>query len=102
MKEKYLPSFHEAHLLEHLRQSTSNVFDYINSFKELIQRYNLLKDPFIIIARFIRYLRTDLKRKVTLFAPCILNEAYRKALEDEKSMQCSTPSSRDPWPIYGE
>lgn len=58
--------------------------DYINSFEELTQRCDLLEDPSITIARFIRGLRTDLKREVTLSAPYTLDEAYHKALEVEK------------------
>ena len=58
--------------------------DYINSFEELTQHCDLLEDPSITIARFIRGLRTDLKTEVTLFAPYTLDEAYHKALEVEK------------------
>ena len=53
LKEKCLPSFHEAHLIDQmldLRQSTYNVSDDINSFEELTQCYDLLEDPFITIA----------------------------------------------------
>ena len=106
LKEKYLPSFHKAHLVNQmidLRQSTSSVSDYINSFEELTQRCDLLEDPSITIARFIRGLWTDLKREVTLSVPYILDEAYHKALKVEKldklyPVRRLAPSSR-PLPI---
>jgi len=87
LKEKYLPSFHKAHLVDRmldLSQFTSSVSHYLNGFEGLSQRCNLLEDPSIPIARFIQGLQTDLKREVTLFAPCTLDEAYHKALEFEK------------------
>jgi len=87
LKEKYLPSFHKAHLVDQmldLRQSTSSVSDYINSFEELTQLSDRLEDPSITIAHFIRGLRTDLKREITLFASYTVDEGYHKALEVEK------------------
>jgi len=56
----------------------------INSIEELTQSYNLLEDPSINIARFIRGLQTDLKREAPSFAPSTLNEGYHNALEIEK------------------
>jgi len=104
LKEKYLPPFHKAHLVDQmldLKQSTSSVSDYINSFEELTQRCDLLEDPSITIARFVRGLRTDLKREVTLSAPYTVDEAYHKALEVEKldklyPVRRAAPSSRAP------
>jgi len=46
-----------------LRQSTSNVLDYINSFEELTKRCDLLKDLSITIARFIRAYGLTLRGK---------------------------------------
>jgi len=74
------------------------VSDYINSFEELTQRRNLVEDPFITIGCFIRGLKTDLKREVSLFAPYTVDEVYHKTLEIEKldklyPVRCA-PSSR--------
>ena len=87
LKEKYLPFFHRPHLVDQmldLQQSSSCMSDYINAFEELIQRCELIEDPSFTIARFIRGLRPDLKRDVTLSSPFTLDEAYHKALEVEK------------------
>ena len=56
LKENYLSSFYRAHLIGQildLNQSTFSVFDYVNSFEEYIQCYDLVKNPFITIAQFI-------------------------------------------------
>ena len=55
-----------------LRQSTSSVSDYSNSFEEL--NHELFDNPSITTARLIRGFRTDLKRDM----------AYHRALEVEK------------------
>ena len=85
------------------RQSSSCVClsDYINVFKELIQRCELVEDPSFTTARFIRGLRSYLKRDVTLSSPFTLDEAYHKALEVEKlnklvPMRRSTLPTRPP------
>jgi len=104
LKEKYLPFFHKTHLVDQmldLRQSTSSVSDYINSFEELTQRCNLLEDASFTIARFIRGLQTDLKREVSLSTPYTLDEAYYKTLEVEKldklyRVRRAAPRSRAP------
>jgi len=104
LKEKYLPSFHKAYLVDQmldLRQSTSNVYDYVNSFEELTKSCDLLEDPSITIVRFIRALRTDLKREVILSMPYTLDEAYYKTLEVEKldklyPVRRAAPCSRTP------
>ena len=86
LKEKYLPSFYRTHLVDqmlNLRQSGSCLSDYINAVEDLIQRCELVEDPSLTIARFIRSLRPDLKRDVTLSSPFTLDEAYHKALEVE-------------------
>ena len=84
-----------------LRQSSSCVLNYINAFKELIQRCGLVEDPSFTIARFIHGLRSDLKRNVTLSSPFTLDEAYNEALEVEKlnksvPVRRSTLSTRSP------
>jgi len=84
-----------------LRQYSSCVSDYINAFKELIQRCELVEDPSFTIARFIRGLRSDLKCDVTLSSPFIIDEAYHKALEVDKlnkpvPMRRSTLLTRPP------
>jgi len=87
LKEKYLPFFPRTHLVDQmldLRQSSSCVSDYINTFEELIQRCELVEDLSFTIARFIRGIRSDLKCDVTLSSPFTLDEAYHKALEVEK------------------
>jgi len=58
--------------------------NYVNAFEESIQRCELVVDQFFTIARFIRGLRSDLKRDVTLSSLCTLDEAYHNALEVEK------------------
>ena len=68
LKENYLPSFPRTHLVDQmldLRQPSSCVS---NVFEELIQRCELVEDPSITIAQFIRGLRPDLKCDVTLFS----------------------------------
>lgn len=104
VKREISPFFHKAHIVDQildLRQSPSSVSNYVNSFKELTHHYDLLKDPSITTARFVRGLRANLEREVTLFDPYIVDEVYRKALDVEKlekfyPVQCSTPSSREP------
>jgi len=102
LKEKYLPSFHRAHLVDqmlNLQQSSSCVLDYINNFEELIQRCELMEDPSITIPRFIHGLRPDLRQDVTLSSPFTLDEAYHKALEVEilnKPMRPPTLPTRPP------
>jgi len=94
LKEKHMPSFYRAHLVNQmlkLGQSTSSVSKYINSF-------NFVEDPSITIARFIRGLKIDLKREVSLFAPYTLDQAYHKALKIEKlnklcPVQCTLSST---------
>ena len=104
LKEKYIPSFHRTHLVDQmldLRQSSSCVSHYINAFEELFQRYELLEGPYFTTARFIRGLRSDLKRDVTLSSPFTLDKAYHRALKVQKlnkhvSMRRSTFLTRPP------
>lgn len=84
-----------------LRQSTSSVSDYINSFEELTQCCDLLEDPSITIVCFVQGLLTYRKRVVALSIPCTLDETCHKALEVEKldklyPVRRSTSSSRTP------
>ena len=74
-------------------------------FEELTLHCDLLKDPSITIARFIRGLRIDLKREVTLSAPYTLDKAYHKALKVEKldklyPVRRAAPSSRIPANLF--
>jgi len=67
LKEKYLLSFHKVHLgnqMLDLRQSTTSVSNYINSF-ELTQRCNHSPIDSRLIDRP--------KKEVTLFAPYSLD-----------------------------
>lgn len=71
-KEKYLPTYYRSKSVEqlwNLRQSTSNVSDYLARFEELMLRCEIDEEPFITVSRFFNGLRVDIKREVILYNP---------------------------------
>ena len=64
--------------------------EYLFKFEELLIRCDIDKQPSVLITQFIIGLRLEIKRKVSLYLPDFLEEAYHKALEIEKFRKMST------------
>lgn len=64
------PTYYRSKSVEqllNLRQSTSNVSDYLARFEELMLRCEIDEEPFV--SRFVNGLRVDIKREVILYNP---------------------------------
>ncbi|KAI9166035.1 hypothetical protein LWI28_025083 [Acer negundo] len=84
LREKYLPTYYRSALLDqylNIKQSSSNVNDYMSVFDDLLIRCNIKEEPDVTIARFLNGLKFEVKRVVSIHNPETLEDAYSKALE---------------------
>ena len=89
LQEKYIPSSYQSQLFStmiNLKQMNLSEAEYYAKFEETRLRCSEfhVEDQFSICTCFVNGLRFDVQRIVKLHAPRTIEDAYQKALEDEK------------------